>query len=637
MLALLIPIADASAQPAPASPVTFLVQGKGWGHGRGLGQWGALGYALKGWTSAQILDHYYGGTTAGAIDAASELRVRLLREDDVDVIVVSERNALSTSATPGAFTALRAQPQPDGTYLVQSGPGCAGPWTALATVPSVDFRTDPAALTSADPSALLAVCEVGGTMRYYRGSLLAVRDANGAPRAVNVVPLDQYVRGVVPREVSSSWADQGGGAGYQAVKAQAIAARSYAWSEARYSYAKTCDGGSCQVYSGAAVRSIAGAVSLLEDARTDRAVMETSGQVRIDSKGAVARTEFSSSTGGYTAGGVFPAVPDDGDAIAANPNAGWVASVSGTAIEQAYPQLGSLVSVSVKSRNGLGPFGGRVTKIELKGTTSTVTLTGNEFRTAFGLKSDLFQVADFSQSPAVALANGRGDDYWLATADGAVFALQGAPDRGSMFGTKLNAPVVGMTATADGQGYWLLAKDGGVFTFNAPFYGSTGNMKLNKPVVGLAVRPQGDGYWFVAADGGIFSFGGAPFFGSTGDRRVAAAIVTMAPTPSGGGYYVVGVDGSVYPFGDAGDFGGVKSSPSPIVGIGVRPQGDGYWLVAADGTVTGFGAAASIGASASGAPAAPAAATVGISVTASGGGYRLVRADGSTVGAGDAA
>ena len=633
---MLIPIADASAQPAPPSPITFLVQGKGWGHGRGLGQWGALGYALKGWTSAQILDHFYGGTTPGGVDAASEVRVRLLREDDVDVIVMSERNLLSTGVIPGAFTALRAQPQPDGTYSLQSGPGCAGPWTAVATAPSVDFRTDPAALTSADPSALLAMCEPGGTMRYYRGSLLAVRDANGASRAVNVVPLDQYVRGVVPREVSASWADQGSGAGFQAVKAQAIAARSYAWSESRYSYAKTCDGATCQVYSGAAVRSVAGVVSALEDPRTDRAVAETSGQVRIDAKGAVARTEFSSSTGGYTAGGVFPAVSDEGDALAANPNAAWVASVSGDAIVQAYPQLGVLQSVTVTNRNGLGAFGGRVTKIALKGTTSTVTLTGNEFRAAFGLKSDLFQVADFSQSPAVAVANGKGDDYWLATGDGAVFAVQGAPDRGSMFGTKLNAPVVGITATADGQGYWLLAKDGGVFTFNAPFYGSTGNIKLNKPVVGLAVRPQGDGYWFVAADGGIFSFGAAPFFGSTGDRKVAGAIVTMAPTPSGGGYYVVGVDGSVYAFGDARDFGGVKSSPSPIVGIGVRPQADGYWLVAADGTVTGFGAAASIGAPSAN-PAAPAAApVVGMSVTASGGGYRLVRADGTTVGAGDA-
>ena len=549
---MLIPIADASAQPAPPSPVTFLVQGKGWGHGRGLGQWGALGYALKGWTSAEILDHFYGGTTPGAVDAASEVRVRLLREDDVDVIVMSERNLLSTGAIPGVFTALRAQPLPDGTYSLQSGPGCAGPWTPVATVPSVDFRTDPAALTSADPSALLAMCEPGGTMRYYRGSLLAVRDANGASRAVNVVPLDQYVRGVVPREVSAvvgrsgqrSRLPSGQGAGDRGPFVRVVRVARTRTRRRVMARRVRCTAERPYVLSPASV-------SALEDPRTDRAVAETSGQVRIDAKGAVARTEFSSSTGGYTAGGVFPAVSDEGDALAANPNAAWVASVSGDAIVQAYPQLGVLQSVTVTNRNGLGAFGGRVTKIALKGTTSTVTLTGNEFRAAFGLKSDLFQVADFSQSPAVAVANGKGDDYWLATGDGAVFAVQGAPDRGSMFGTKLNAPVVGITATADGQGYWLLAKDGGVFTFNAPFYGSTGNIKLNKPVVGLAVRPQGDGYWFVAADGGIFSFGAAPFFGSTGDRKVAGAIVTMAPTPSGGGYYVVGVDGSVYAFGDA--------------------------------------------------------------------------------------
>ena len=125
MLALLavIPIADASAQPAPASPVTFLVQGKGWGHGRGLGQWGSLGYALKGWKVDQILAHYYGGTTAGTIDPNSELRVRLLRQDDIDTIVVSERGQLVSGAAPGTFTALRAQPQTGGGYLVQSGPG----------------------------------------------------------------------------------------------------------------------------------------------------------------------------------------------------------------------------------------------------------------------------------------------------------------------------------------------------------------------------------------------------------------------------------------------------------------------------------------------------------------------------------
>ena len=145
-------------------------------------------------------------------------------------------------------------------------------------------------------------------MRYYRGSLLAVRDANGASRAVNVVPLDRYVRGVVPREVSAAWADHGGGAGFEAVKAQAVAARSYAWAEARYSYAKTCDGVAVPGVQRRGRARPPACVSALEDPRTDRAVAETAGQVRIDAKGAVARTEFSSSTGGYTAGGMFPAV-----------------------------------------------------------------------------------------------------------------------------------------------------------------------------------------------------------------------------------------------------------------------------------------------------------------------------------------
>ena len=72
-----------------------------------------------------------------------------------------------------------------------------------------------------------------------------------------------------------------------------------------------------------------------------------------------------------------------------------------------------------------------------------------------------------------------------------------------------------MAATADGQGYWLVAADGGVFAFgDAPFLGSMGGTPLVAPVVGMAATHHGDGYWLVAADGGIFSFGDAGFLGS---------------------------------------------------------------------------------------------------------------------------
>ena len=59
--------------PASASvPATLAVVGHGWGHGRGMGQYGALGYASApyNWNYAQILGHYYGGTRlAGASEA----------------------------------------------------------------------------------------------------------------------------------------------------------------------------------------------------------------------------------------------------------------------------------------------------------------------------------------------------------------------------------------------------------------------------------------------------------------------------------------------------------------------------------------------------------------------------------------
>jgi hypothetical protein len=67
-----------------------------------------------------------------------------------------------------------------------------------------------------------------------------------------------------------------------------------------------------------------------------------------------------------------------------------------------------------------------------------------------------------------------------------VFAFGEATFQGSLGGTHLNAPVVGMTVTSDGEGYWLTASDGGVFAFgDATFNGSEGGTHLNAPIVGM--------------------------------------------------------------------------------------------------------------------------------------------------------
>ena len=55
-----------------------------------------------------------------------------------------------------------------------------------------------------------------------------------------------------------------------------------------------------------------------------------------------------------------------------------------------------------------------------------------------------------------------------------------------MGGKALNKPVVGMVVDAATSGYWLVASDGGLSSFAAPFLGSVGGTHLAAPVVGMA-------------------------------------------------------------------------------------------------------------------------------------------------------
>lgn len=389
-----------AAEAASDGGITFT--GRGYGHGRGMGQWGALGYAVDhGWSAEQILGHYYQGTSLARDAGNPTIGVEIGAFTGKETLV-SGRN-LTLNGTPVSAGALRFGLGPDSTLLVFTGTGCASDWTLLGTYPSGAVVGTTA--SDADPTNLLRLCGTGvnGPDTAYRGTIRAVVSGR-TQYTVNQVPMQSYLRGVVPHEMSASWGGLGGGRGQQALMAQAVAARSYALAPrgARASGATTCDSTACQVYLGAATVTRANGVTSLEYASADKAVADTSGWV-MRAGGRIALTEYSASTGGYTAGGAFAAVPDDGDDYAGNPNRSWTVTISSADVA-AKLGTGSVASVAVASRNGLGADGGRVTGVRVTTTSgSVVQLTGDQVRSRLGLKSDWFTVSGMTTGQAQAM------------------------------------------------------------------------------------------------------------------------------------------------------------------------------------------------------------------------------------------
>ncbi len=391
-----------AALSACGPPSELVLDGRGWGHGRGMGQWGAYGYAIDhGWTETAILDHFYGGTSTFQRPDNPMQRVFLTAQEGRDLAVSNSRGLLETSADGYARrrTALLVRRVDSTRFRVFSGDSCDGPWSewpALVTASEIGVRVAPVAGLPDDATTKLGLCGSTGT-RYYRGDLLAVHAA-GTIQTVNRVDTENLVRSVITREVSPSWSDAGGGAGATAVRAQAVATRSYALAgDTRFQpWATTCDNTRCQVYPGYGFRANGSStVVKVEDPRTDWATGATGRQVRRFPSGAVARTEFFPSTGGWTAGGTFPAVPDEGDDTTANPSHTWTTTISRATLEGTFDRrqgrdVGTYEGVDILQRNGLGADGGRVLSMRVRFSAVDVTLTGDDFRALFGLRSNWF-------------------------------------------------------------------------------------------------------------------------------------------------------------------------------------------------------------------------------------------------------
>ncbi|HXQ76164.1 MAG TPA: SpoIID/LytB domain-containing protein [Acidimicrobiales bacterium] len=567
-----------SASAYPYGDVTLQVHG--FGGGVGMGQWGALGYAVTGSSYTAILQHYYGTLSAGGSTTvgvlpdgwtdATDVAVAMIENAANDIIVTSDSAFTAGGVNVPAGSAARFQYT--GTppaWVVETSAGCGGPWgtpTPVAGVPTAaPGVSEPFPSDGTLANEVLQLCQGPGNISV-RGDIEGALNA-GQERTVNVLPLGQYVADVTPSESPASWGSLVGGAGFQELEAQAVAARSYVMAtygtHAYFGYADICDTTACQNYPGIAN----------ESAITDSATTDTANLAVLLPSGAPALTQYSASTGGYTAPGTFAAVADAGDSVcitgACNPYHSYSVSIPVSAITARFPQLGTLVSVDVSQRNGLGDFGGRVLEMSLQGSAQTVTLTGKAF------------AADFSSSvPGGTLSNwfavegqpsGGIAGYWLVASDGGIFSFGTAGFDGSMGGRHLDAPMVGMARTTDDGGYWTVASDGGIFSFgDAAFHGSMGGQHLDQPMVGMAATPDGGGYWLVGADGAIFSFGDAPYEGSLPGIGLHATAVSVLATATGTGYIVVTADGQAVGFGDAPQFGDVAGE---VPGYGGRLVG----------------------------------------------------------------
>ncbi|MGW5105382.1 SpoIID/LytB domain-containing protein [Nocardia sp. NPDC004123] len=248
----------------------------GAGHGRGLSQNGAFDKAVAGWNADRILATYYAGADLADVGRAT-VRVRLMEQDDKSLDLASDSvfYVAGRRVIPGQAAHLTPTATGADVTITQ---GCDGNalWAGSTDDPWAYPVTDG---TDRPANEQLEIC--GGNA--YRGVLGVALD-NGSPRTVNEVDLDDYLKGVVPAEMVPGWADQGGA---EALRAQAIAARSYALAEDRYSYAQTCDTTDCQMYLG----------TDKEDSRTTSAVEVTSGRVLVRDNH-ILRAEYSAAPDG---------------------------------------------------------------------------------------------------------------------------------------------------------------------------------------------------------------------------------------------------------------------------------------------------------------------------------------------------
>jgi stage II sporulation protein D len=367
------------ATPAEAA-TRWVVEGGGFGHGVGMSQYGAYGFAQRGRSHQEILAHYYTGTQIGS-SAGTRVRV-LLQSSDPYVRFRGATRAGSEQLDPGTMYRVVAS---------RRGLALSNGRKVIARF-SEPFRV----YRPKQPIRLMGGAINGIRDGLYRGMMELRAGAGGGVTAINVIKVDPYVQGVVPGEMPSTWH-------MEALKVQAVAARTYA-------LATSLDGGVFDLYPDTRSQVYKGVNG--ETSRTNAAVAATANEV-VQYNGELITTYYFSTSGGHTENvensflGSDPqpwlvGVKDPYDGI--SPRHRWQFTFTPARLDAALGAPGKLRKIRVIKR-GVSP---RIVRARVYGSAGTATVSGPQIRSSLGLYDTWAYFTKVSSSNASRAARASG-------------------------------------------------------------------------------------------------------------------------------------------------------------------------------------------------------------------------------------
>ena len=393
----------AIGQPTAFHLGGFLFRGRGNGHGLGMSQWGARGRAAAGDDYRKILAAYYAGTRIENRDTSGAVRIALA-DQPVDLarpwprlfgplafvagpLTVDGLPQLQVAAGSSLGFDATASGQPEVFSLAADGShGAAvviGRPLTIRTTSTAGIRTNIMQIMGGD-------FRTGAEQRRYAGLLQIIPKGPAGVLPVNVLPMEEYLKGVVPAEMPPYW-------GVEALKAQAIAARTFA-------IRKIGQGGDFDLRASESDQAYSGLTDQREE--SNAAVDGTHGQV-LTYQGQLITAFYMASDGGHTESSEFRFVGWDhgpqlrshlgyltgiSDSFDRGPSwqvGPFTASGAATILRDNGTDIGDrLLGIDVLQKDPSG----RLVGVRVRGSRQSVEISGPTLRAWFGLPDTLVDI-----------------------------------------------------------------------------------------------------------------------------------------------------------------------------------------------------------------------------------------------------